>query len=254
MTRVLRGSSLAAPLALALACSSSSSHQQPPGGDDGGTESGLGQDAAGDAGADGPATPKIQHLIVIVQENHTFDNYFGRWCTAITGSNPTCTTGSACCEAGPAIDPGSHDGALDAERRLQRRPRSRATCSRASSPEIDGGKMDGFVTSSVCGSPKNFAYADTTVQAYWDPRPAGRAGRPLLPARRRPELVERHVPGARPVRLPRQHLRAAGHRGVVRARRDDDAVHRHHHRGSPRPGRRHVVLVLGGVRRDGAVP
>ena len=47
----------------------------------------------------------IQHLIVIVQENHTFDDHFGAYCTAATGSNPTCTDGPACCEAMPATDP-----------------------------------------------------------------------------------------------------------------------------------------------------
>ena len=48
---------------------------------------------------------KIDHLVVIVQENHTFDAYFGQYCTAATGSSPTCTQGPGCCEAGPATDP-----------------------------------------------------------------------------------------------------------------------------------------------------
>src|SRR5476651_1444386 len=55
---------------------------------------------------DGPCpVSKIDHLIVLVQENHTFDNYFGHYCTAATGSAPTCTTGPSCCEAGPDHDP-----------------------------------------------------------------------------------------------------------------------------------------------------
>src|SRR5262245_43464914 len=55
---------------------------------------------------DGPCpASNINHLVVIVQENHTFDTYFGRWCTAATGSNPTCTSGPSCCEAAPAHDP-----------------------------------------------------------------------------------------------------------------------------------------------------
>ena len=53
----------------------------------------------GDAASDASKGPKIDHLVVIVQENHTFDSYFGRYCTAPTGSAPTCTTGPACCEA-----------------------------------------------------------------------------------------------------------------------------------------------------------
>src|SRR5579875_451873 len=88
------------------ACGSSSS-ATPPG-------AGTGDDAGIEAGADAGActtppcaTTKIEHLVVIVQENHTFDAYFGRWCTAAPGSNPSCTQGPGCCEAGPAQDPGS---------------------------------------------------------------------------------------------------------------------------------------------------
>jgi phospholipase C len=46
---------------------------------------------------DGPCpTSKIDHLVVIVQENHTFDTHFGHYCTAPSGSQPTCTAGRAC--------------------------------------------------------------------------------------------------------------------------------------------------------------
>ena len=152
-----------APMLLAVACSSSSSHEQPPAGDDAGTDSGGGQDAP----ADGSAKSKVQHLVVFVQENHTFDSYFGRWCTGATGSNPTCTQGPACCEAGPAMDPGSSTApsTLNDAFNAARDPSHSQACELT---EIDGGKMDGFVTSSTCGSPQNFAYADsTTAGPYW---------------------------------------------------------------------------------------
>src|SRR5690348_6601742 len=58
-------------------------------------------------GDDCTTMSSIKHLVVVVQENHTFDNYFGQYCTAATGSNPTCNTGPGCCEAGPATEPGS---------------------------------------------------------------------------------------------------------------------------------------------------
>src|SRR5581483_11928421 len=49
-----------------------------------------------------PAAPdRIEHVVVLVQENHTFDTYFGSYCTAKPGSNPSCTEGPACCEAAP---------------------------------------------------------------------------------------------------------------------------------------------------------
>ena len=63
---------------------------------------------------DGPCPVcKIDHLVVIIQENHTFDNYFGRYCTAAPGSTRPAPTG-----------PG-------AARRAQRRihPARRRSCS-----------------------------------------------------------------------------------------------------------------------------
>ena len=48
---------------------------------------------------------RIEYLVVVVQENHTFDDHFGAYCTAPAGSAPTCTSGPACCEAAPATEP-----------------------------------------------------------------------------------------------------------------------------------------------------
>ena len=102
-----------------------------------------------------------------MQENHTFDSYFGRWCTAPSGSNPACSDGPGCCERAPDTDPSGHapvtlddagNGAYD--------PNHQASCE---SDEMNDGKMDRFVTSMVCGDARNLAYADApTVQPYWD--------------------------------------------------------------------------------------
>ena len=61
---------------------------------------------------------KIEHVVVIVQENHTFDAYFGRYCKATPGKPlPTkCGTGNTtvgpeCCEAAPDTVAG-HDTGL----------------------------------------------------------------------------------------------------------------------------------------------
>src|SRR5256885_6739433 len=51
------------------------------------------------------ACSAIEPLVFVVQENHSFDNYFGGWCTAAPGSNPSCTSGPSCCEAMPATEP-----------------------------------------------------------------------------------------------------------------------------------------------------
>jgi phospholipase C len=52
------------------------------------------------------AMTKIKHLIVVIQENHSFDSYFGRYCQAQVMSNPSCTSGPSCCERGPDTQPG----------------------------------------------------------------------------------------------------------------------------------------------------
>jgi phospholipase C len=130
-----------------------------------------------------PTQSNIKHVIIVVQENHTFDNYFGKYCTAATGSAPTCTTGPACCEAGPAHDPtGASPVVLDdAQNSGVFNDRNHfADCETA---EIDGGLMDKFVTGAAtvggntCSAPGNFAYAPTTlIQPYLDMAANGAIG------------------------------------------------------------------------------
>lgn len=118
---------------------------------------------------DGPCpVSKIDHLVVIIQENHTFDAYFGRYCTAAPGSAPSCTQGSACCEAGPGSDPsGAAPIALDDTTNAAYDPDHLQGCELQ---EADGGAMDHYVSGvSGCSDPRNFAYADgSAVQPYWD--------------------------------------------------------------------------------------
>ncbi len=129
------------------------------------------RDAQADASHDACTTPgcaasAIAHLVLIVQENHSFDNYFGRYCTAATGSDPTCNTGPDCCEAAPAMDPtGATAGVLDDTTNAAYNPDHLQACEVL---EIDNGKMDKFVTGTTCSSPNNFAYADSaSVSTYW---------------------------------------------------------------------------------------
>lgn len=117
----------------------------------------------------------IAHVILIVQENHTFDSYFGRYCQADAGSNPTCTSGSGCCEAAPATDPtGDSPIVLDDNANLAADPNHSQACELE---EIDGGEMNGFtegtdigssVCESACSRRANFALADSSsVPLYW---------------------------------------------------------------------------------------
>ncbi len=172
-----------------------------------------------------PAAKKIDHLVIVVQENHTFDNYFAKYCTAAPGSSPTCTQGAACCEAGPGSDPsGAAPIALDDAANAAYDPNHTQGCELS---EIDGGMMDRYVTGVTgCSDPRNFAYARLAGCSRTGTSRPVRDRRSVLPADRRAELVERHVPGARAVRVPRRHVRAAGDRQQVRAPAPSRAVHR----------------------------
>jgi phospholipase C len=142
-----------------------------PGGYDGAAEAGGdgGDGSLSDAGADvdaATALTNIKHVVVIVQENHTFDSYFGRWCTATVGSNPTCTTGPSCCEAAPTTDPsGASPLVLDDVENATWDPNHSQV---AELEEMHGGAMDRYVTGTGFSNAKNFAIATTIVQPYHD--------------------------------------------------------------------------------------
>jgi phospholipase C len=151
---------------LFAACSSSNAATPPPAGTD---ASSPGDDAGNDAGTDATAActtgcpqSKIEHLVVLVMENKTFDVELGRYCTATTGSNPTCTDGPSCCEAGPATDPsGASPTNLDDAESGNYDPPHTRDCETV---EVNGGAMDKFVTGNpACSSAHNFAYLDATL-------------------------------------------------------------------------------------------
>jgi phospholipase C len=162
-----------------VACGSTA-NEGSPGAADGGRDA-QGADArASDASPDshGPAASCdgglcIEHLVVIVQENHTFDSQFGGYCTAAPGSNPTCNDGPACCEAMPATDPmGTKPTVLTDAENASFNPNHEQACELS---EIDDGKMDMFATAGLlCGDPRNVAIADPTiVKPYWTLAGAG---------------------------------------------------------------------------------
>lgn len=120
---------------------------------------------------------KIEHVVLIVEENHTFDSYFGRYCQAPAGSNPTCTSGPACCERAPDTEPhGASPIVLDDSSNFAEDRDHLQACELQ---QIDGGAMDRFVTGASgadtcagtgpsCSSANNFALAGSgAVGAYW---------------------------------------------------------------------------------------
>ncbi len=143
-------------------------------GDDGG--GGTATDAT--AGADGaraadarpaadalPGVSAIRHVVIVVQENHTFDNYFGRYCSAAAGSAPSCNEGPSCCEAAPATDPsGASPVTLDDSANAGYDPDHSQSCELS---EINGGAMDRFATGASCSDDRNVAIApDALIATY----------------------------------------------------------------------------------------
>ncbi len=113
-------------------------------------------DAALDAAHDGPVstmTP-IKHVVVVVKENHTFDNYFGTFPGA-EGST-TCQTTS---------------GAIPAPHAPNSTPRDLCHQHSCALGDWDGGKMDGWL--SVSGASQNgdnlfcAQYQESDIPNYW---------------------------------------------------------------------------------------
>jgi phospholipase C len=121
--------------------------------------------ACSDRGGSSRSASNIERLVVIIQENTSFDAYFGRYCQAPNGTQPSCNDGPACCEAAPSTDPGSGIAPLllDDAAHAAFDPPHFAACF---IEEINGGRMDRYVTAS-CGDPRNFAYADATSVGFY---------------------------------------------------------------------------------------
>ena len=119
---------------------------------------------------------KIQHVVLIVQENHTFDSIFGAYCEKPAGSNPSCTKGRSCCEAAPLTDArGTPPLVLDDAQNLGGGDPNHFTPCELQ--QIDNGAMDNFtagssvgatVCTSACSRRENFVVADSeTARDYW---------------------------------------------------------------------------------------
>jgi phospholipase C len=113
----------------------------------------------------GQTTSTVKHIIVVLSENHSFDSIYGRYCTATTGSNPTCNTGPSCCEKPPSTVSGSSATLLsDSNNVGTDRPHSFA----AEACMINKGGMDKYVTGcSGSSAASNFATADSTSAANY---------------------------------------------------------------------------------------
>ncbi|KAI9334540.1 phosphoesterase family-domain-containing protein [Obelidium mucronatum] len=115
------------------------------------------------------AASTIEHVIIIISENHSFDNYFGRYCQAATNSKPSCNYGRSCCERGSeSVDGVSPMTLTDASNKAY----DPSHVSTNEICEINNGKMDKFIGSGGCSgsNDKNFAMANGTsgsASQYW---------------------------------------------------------------------------------------
>ncbi len=100
-----------------------------------------------------PVNTPIQHVIVIMKENHTFDNYFGQFPGADGATTVTI-------EGKTETPPPALDRPLDLNHSFQSAHRA-----------YDNGKMDGFAENAHAvenGFPNAFAqYGESQLPAYW---------------------------------------------------------------------------------------
>ena len=125
-----------------------------------GNDAAQGVDASGDAGADakdasydGPMP--IKHVIVIVKENHTFDNYFG----SFPGAEGTTTANT------------NDRGVIQVKEAPDKTPRDMCHEHACALTDWDNGKMDGWdsVTGSTSGG-DDLAYSqylEKDIPNYW---------------------------------------------------------------------------------------
>ena len=120
----------------------------------------------------------IEHVVLIVQENHTFDSYFGRYCTAAAGTAPACSSGPACCEAAPPQVGGVAPRTLTDANNYATDINHSFNCELC---EIDGGAMDLFTDGAgscpgaaetvppqtACSNPWDFQLITDPAFLYW---------------------------------------------------------------------------------------
>jgi phospholipase C len=96
----------------------------------------------------------VQHVIVVLSENHSFDSIYGNYC--LGDAKPKCNYGPYCCEAAPKTVQGVRFTKLNDAANAARDPCHTAECEVS---EIDGGSMDKFISGGVGSHPQNFAIA-----------------------------------------------------------------------------------------------
>lgn len=117
-----------------------------------------------------PRLASIQHIFVIMQENHAYDNYFGAYCRAV---GPVCSSANLGLPPGVCIPYSLVNLSLGCAQPYPLPTYFRPTGDlphnlTAATRVYDGGRMDGFLQV-YKGNVTPLGYYDsTTVSAYWD--------------------------------------------------------------------------------------
>lgn len=113
--------------------------------------------------ADAPTKTPIKHFITLMQENHSFDNYFGTYPGVNGIPDGTCM---------PINPERPEDGCVEPERIGGRAVQDLSHSFETFKAQLRGGKMDGFVSAvSAPGNPQELAmgyYDDRDLPYYWN--------------------------------------------------------------------------------------
>jgi phospholipase C len=140
--------------------------------------------AAGWAAADGPLTVQplyppapppasipIRHIVIIAQENHAYDNFFGTYCRSTGSDCPAAGAGfppNLCVPIHPYLSGTPCERPYPATNATDAQPWDLPHTWNASHLAYDGGKMDGFYDAEG-GDNRTFLYYDgSTIPYYWD--------------------------------------------------------------------------------------
>ncbi len=108
----------------------------------------------------------IKHIVVIEQENHSFDSFFGNYCTAETGSRPVCTSGPSCCEKSPSYVNQYKPRILDDFENKDFCPPHSAECEICMTNQMT---MSNYVQNCSCANVRNWAVAkEETLPIYFE--------------------------------------------------------------------------------------
>lgn len=113
----------------------------------------------------------IQHVVILMMENHAFDNYFGVYCPS---AGPNCPSAVAGLPAGTCVPNAPGDAAAGCVAPYNFTAANLTSCDPshtwgASHRAYDDGRMDGFIPAS--GVPAACVmghYNGTTIPVYWD--------------------------------------------------------------------------------------